>query len=66
MQIPRLIQSGENTHHHDHARNPASFAITKIIVSQPAIPSSFISALVRIYLLLAISKPPPPDEDPVF
>jgi hypothetical protein len=37
-----------------------------MIVSHPAIPSSFILALVCIYLFLEISKPPPLNEDPVF
>jgi hypothetical protein len=66
MHRTTLIHSGENTHNHDHAINPASFAITKMIVIHPAIPSSLILALVCIYLFLEISKPPPLNEDPVF
>jgi hypothetical protein len=33
------IQMGENTHHHDQSITPHSFAITKMIVSRPPIPT---------------------------
>ena len=58
MQIAALIQSGENTHHHVHAINPASFAITKMIVSTPESPILSI-ALALIYWLMASEGSPP-------
>jgi hypothetical protein len=61
-----LIQSGENTHHHDQAITPASLAMTKMIVNHATIPILFILALVLIYCFAEILKPLPPDEDPVF
>jgi hypothetical protein len=51
-----VIQSGENTHHQDQAIKPVILAITKMIVSHPAIPMLFavsILALDWIYLLMA-------------
>jgi hypothetical protein len=61
-----LIQSGENTHHHDQAINPASFAMTKMIVNHEAIPMLFILTLVLLYCFAVILTLLPPDEDPAF
>jgi hypothetical protein len=59
---PTVIQSGENTHHHDQAMIPVILAITKMIVSHPAMPILFafsILAWVLIYWLMASEEPPP-------